>query len=715
MLMKKRISFLVKKPLVSRWAFLPGLCLAAASSVSAAETNAPAATTPEPLTPEQQFEGGTDSFKNWVDVSTGGYFTSGNKSQFQQGQQSSKVFGGIEDLHYQGEIKKGTTFSIDGHGIFDENNYKLKLAVDREKVGYLRFSIDESRTWYNGDGGFFPPTGTYFPLTGGTLGLDRREISLEGGLTLENKPKITFKYTHNDRDGQKGSTIWGSSTVLPPDTVRALTPSFYDINERSDSFALDVTHTIKKTDVGLGMRYETGKLDDALNISQFPGEPGAFKATDTQGTSYDMFSIHGFSETWLKKNVMLSLGGSFSDLDSTLSGSRIYGTDFDVSNLPVGEFGYFGLNGTSRLDEYVANMNLFYKPTPNFTITPSLRIQKETYDSDVTGQETLADNAPAPFAARSDRDLLDVRERLDVRYTGFTNWTMYARAELTERDGDLNVSGGLGPIAGFGTPPVLQSTDDNSFFQKYSIGTRWYPLRRLSLDVGGYYKLNDYHYDNTVDSTPNGPTSFNRYPAYLVLQDFETYDGNFRLTVRPLNNVSFVSRYEYQISTVETEPAPISGLSQIETSRMTSHILAEDVSWSPWSRLNLQADANYVLSDTKTPGLDESPTAAAAILKSQNNYWTFNFTSGLSINDKTDLKVSYVYYLSDNYVNNSLAGVPYGAGAEEHGITSTLTRRISKNLLLSLKYGYFHYNDVTFGGNQNYDAHLIYSSLRYRF
>ena len=35
-----------------------------------------------------------------------------------------------------------------------------------------------------------------------------------------------------------------------------------------------------------------------------------------------------------------------------------------------------------------------------------------------------------------------------------------------------------------------------------------------------------------MDSTLND--SSNRYPAYLVMQNFETYDGNLRLTLRPL-------------------------------------------------------------------------------------------------------------------------------------------------------------------------------------
>jgi hypothetical protein len=195
------------------------------------------------------------------------------------------------------------------------------------------------------------------------------------------------------------------------------------------------------------------------------------------------------------------------------------------------------------------------------------------------------------------------------------------------------------------------------------------------------------------------------------MQNFATYDGNVGLTLRPLANLTLMSRYEYQFSTIHTKPDPVSLLDEVESSTMTSHILAQDITWSPWSRLYLQADFNYVLSDTKTPTSDFT----RAILNSQNNYWTLNFTTGLVLDNRTDLKFSYFFYQADNYQNNAPFGVPLGAGDEEHGVTATLTRRINKNLRLTLRYGFFRYDEVTYGGNRDYDAHMVYSSLQYRF
>lgn len=675
----------------------------------AADTNAPAA---EPaLTPKDIWEGGKDVYNNWLELSVGGFFNSGNKAQFQESQQTrGGAFGGIEDFHYQANVATNTTLSVDGRALFDNEDYKLRLELARPKLGYLRFSYSEFRTWYNGNGGFDPNSNTWYPLKENALALDRGEISFEGGLTLENVPAVTFKYTHTFRDGDKSSTTWGI-THPGGGSARGLSPSFYDINERSDIFQLDATHRIMKTDFGLGVRYESGKLDNALKIDQSPGEPVERKITDRTGTTYDLFNVHAFTETWIKTNLFFSSGFSFSDLDNNFSGSRIYGSDFDVGYVPSAAdgAGYFGLNGGSRLQEYVMDLNLLTLPFRNFSGALSLRVQKEDVDSDAHGFETLGDNPAAPFKGNSDREVLDVRERLDLRYTGVTNWVFYGRGEWTEGDGNLKENGGLGPINGVGVSPIQRETEDSRLFQKYSLGATWYAARQITADAGGYYKINDYDYDHLRDDTPNnGP---NRYPAYLVMQNFETWDANARLTFRPLQNVTLISRYEFQSSIIHTKPDPISGLGEVESSEMTSHIFAQNISWAPWSRLYLQAGFNYVLSETKTPASEFTQ----AILNAQNNYWTLNFSSGLVLDDKTTINASYFYYRADNYEDNSIIGVPYGSGAEEHGVTATLMRQLTKSLRWTLRYGFFRSRDDLYGGHNNYDAHMLFSSIQYRF
>jgi hypothetical protein len=692
----------------------PNAPLAETNAPAAATSATPAATAPPPMTPEQMFEGGTDTYKNWIDFTTGGAFVTGDRAQFQQQHQMpAGAFGGIGDAHFETNIAKKTTLTLDGHAIAESHDYEISLDIQREKFGYFRLSYDQARTWSDADGGYFPVSGQYYAGSNNAAALDRGRLLLEAGWTPAKGPTVTFDYTHTFRDGDEASTEWGFAH--PPGSVApvalGLASALEEIHESSDSFQLNVSNHIKATSLGGGVRYETGTLNDALQVTQYPGEKVQNDLTASEGTSYDLFNAHAFTATWLKTNVMLSTGFSYSGVDNNFTGSQIFGNDFNTAYAPGpnNTLGYYAMSGTSRLSEYVFDINLFYKPASHFTIAPSIRVDREDWNASSAGLETDGTLAPVPYNSESDRGLTDVRERLDLTYNGITNWVLYGRGDFTEGDGNLDQYGGMVAFPGTGNTNASTQTTDRRFFQKYSAGVRWYASPGVALDAGGYYQDDKYHYDNAPPAMPYSLTI--PYQEYLTLQDMETYDANVRLTLRPWKNVTAISRYDFQLSRIGTAPDPLVGISDTETSRMTSHVIAQDISWIPWSRLSLQAGLNYVLSETRTPASD----VVQGILEAQNNYWTVHFSSVVALDNKTDLSLSYLYYLSGDYSDNSPLGVPYGAGSEEHAVTATLTRRISKNLRLALKYGYYHYDDVAYGGNRDFGANLITASLRYRF
>jgi len=687
-----------------RW--LIGVLLLGLGAVAqATDTNSP------PLSPQDYFEGGPNTYNNWITLSSGGLLTHGNPAQTAESLHlGGGPFGGIEDLHVQGNAFTNTTFTLDGHSIFDDHDYQLSLKLAHPDLWFLRFNFENYRTWYNDAGGFYPPTGTEYAGSPDALALDRGEYSFEGGLTLQKLPAITFKYSHRYRNGDKSSTIWSPvhpDLFVDPTIVQGLAPSFYNIDEKIDTFELNAKQHIKSTDLALGLRFETADLNNALYTTRYltdPIPPTAPYVTDRQKTTYDLFSLNASSETWIKQNLLFSTGFMFANLDNNFSGNRIFGSEFNASYTPAPSsyFGYTNLLGDSHMQEYVLDLNLMSIPIKTVTIVPAIRVQKESWDANSSGIGTLSTDPAEPFNGQSTRDVIDVCESLDTRYTGVTNWVFSARGEWDQGQGSLTQSGGFTEVGSFSFSPTASGeTDDGRFFQKYSLGVRWYPLRRLTLDVGGYYKDNRYDYSNPANTASND----------FSMQSFQTYDGNVRLTLRPIQNVTLVGRYEYQLSTVNTQPDPASGLGEVESSKMTSHIIAGDINWMPWSRLNLQAGLDYVLSETKTPVTDFTQ----AILNSQNNYWTVNFSSDFVVDDKTDLNVAYFYYQADDYQDNSSAGLAVGAGAHEHGATATLTRRITKNLRASLKYGYYNYEDAASGGFNNFQAHLIFASMQYRF
>jgi hypothetical protein len=667
-------------------------------------------------------------YRNWIEFGLGGTLIDGDKAAFMRRSGLHKdAFGGIEDLHLEQDVGKRGVFTIDGRGIYDNHDYSVRLELSEPDKGFLRAGVTEFRSWYDGSGGFFPRgTNNWISIYDEQLAIDRRDIWIEGGLRRPDVPEITVRFSHETREGAKDSLSWGDATVTgaspAPNNLRGIVPSFWNMNERRDIFDADARHTIGKTDVGLGLRYEWFKNDNSRNMRRRPFEPQDRYLTQHDEVQGDLFNAHAFTETRFTDKLMFTSGYSYTTMDTDLSGSRIYGAGYDPVYDPLfarrqaRDEGFLDLAGGSQMNQYVMNLNLMWTPLDNFTVVPAVRIERQ----DLSGVSEFVETSfgtgagfPATqeeIAAESEKGLLDVSESLEARYTGFTNWVLYARGYWVQGQGDLKETE---TVVVSNVTDLLRDTDFDRATQKYTVGANWYPLARLSLAAQYYHKIRNEDYNHRQDTTPN--RTGNRYPAFLLAQDFETDDSNVRLTWRPLNNLTLISRYDFQLSTVDMQG---DGLSTVQSSKITSHIFSESVSWTPLPRLLLQASVNYALDKTDTPA-DEVVTTNGVplnvVLDTKNDYWNASAGVNFVLDDKTDLQAQYTYYRADNYVDNSAVSQPYGVDAEEHGITAALIRRLTDRVRWTLRYGFFNNHDRTSGGHNDYDAHLVMTSMQVRF
>lgn len=673
-----------------------------------------------------------EELKNWVEVGVGGVFLNGREASFQERHGlPGSAFGGIEGFHYEQGVGKDGVLKLDGRGLFDLHDYQLKLDLTMPNKGFVRAGYTESRTWSDASGGFLTipaPSGTWISLFDESMALDRGEAWFEAGMTLPNIPAVTFRYSHQFRRGNKDSTIWGDHSLTGSNNgldQRSIVPSFMGIDEARDIFELRATHTIQKTDLSLGLRYEISEQDDALYLRRRPGEPAADRyVTQRNGNDVDLFSVHGSSLTRFNEKLMLTAGAAFTTLDSDLSGQRFYGAGYDAGydlttagRRQAGDQGFTGLSGGSELQEYVLNLNLMYTPLEYLTLVPSLRVQKQDLEGTSSYQDTMdtvgGTLPPVASLANTERELLSVSERLDLRYTAISNVVLYAQGDWTQDQGDLTESYS-GRLAGAVLPNPnfsAHTADQDRFAQKYTAGANWYPLRRLNLGIQYYHKIRESDYDHSGIVRPPAflPP---QYPGFITQQEFVTDDVNFRVTVRPRNNLTFVSRYDFQYSTIDNQ---VRNLPEMESAEITSHLFGESVTWVPLPRLYLQAGVNVVFDTTETPAQDLTGAQANLVPHSQNDYWSGNLLAGYALDAKTDLQANYLYYRANNFLDNSTVSVPYGADAEEHGVTATLTRRITERMRWNLRYGYFHGHEDATGGATDYEAHLVYSSIQYRF
>jgi len=704
------------------------LCVSVAR---AAETDGKSTTTGE-ATEEQ-----SEEYKNWIELGVGGVTLDGDRAQFEQEHRlpGNHIFGGIEDLHYEKAIGSDAQLVLDGHAIFDTNDYKLQLNLSKQQLGYIEFGFDEFRSWYDGNGGFFPPNGQFFTPFFPEMHIDRGDIWVELGLRVPDLPEVTLRYSHQFRDGQKDSTAWGDTTLTGiPFATRDIAPAYRNIDETRDILSLEISKTFGNTDALLGMRYEHSEDDNSLNTWRGAGDlsmvSGAQRfATQHQRDNVDLFSGHAITETRFSESLWFTAGYSYTTAQNDLSGTRIFGNEFDapfgepLPTLGLFDHAYLDLAGTAEVDEHVVNANLFWLPVKDLTILTSFRYTHEDRDS---LSSFLAFNPtfnippftalnPAggfhygtgvlAFATRSayyDR----FAESLELRYTGVRDWLFYGEAEVQEECGHVNE---------FHTTDESRTPldKDTQFVgQKYSVGVNWYPRPRLNLSAQYYHKIASY--DNDL---------FGSQDQRLIGQDWNTDDANIRVTYRPalpqsLGTLSLVTRYDFMRTTIDAQWAG-DGMprGETQTGDITQHIIGESINWNPVARLYLQTDVSYVLSQTDTPAgnINLDPNTSPTVVNFSNDYWTVTAGAGYIINDKTDLHLQYTFYRANDYVNNSNVSVPYGMGATEHTASATLTRQLTKKVRLLLTYSYFDYTDETSGGHNNYRAHSIFSSLQFRY
>ena len=659
--------------------------------------------------------------RNWVELGVGGNFVHGDKPAFQQRTgQPREIWGGVTDFHYEMDVGKKGLFEIDGRGIFDAHDYSITLSYKDPDLGYARAGFEEFRSYYDLSGGYYPGDDDAFTLYPKVGEIDRRRIFFEAGLTLENKPQLRIRYEYDDREGMKNSTIWGDTSIGGQN--RKIIPGLNSVDEDRHTISLDLSHTIGSTRAGIGGTYSLSTYDNARYMRRNPDAASDRVFTHREGVDLDMFNARAFTDTDLHEKVKLTTAYSYTKLDTDISGSRAIGAGFDADPSPaaLGAFvrrqqrdhGYDGLTGGADLNQHVGAISLMYRPTPDLTFVPSIRIESHDQDGIAQFRDIEAAGGGAinieDVESSRDRDTLDITESLDIRYTGVTNWVFYARAELLQGEGNLReVERALAAAADI----ISRDTDSTRFTQKYTAGANWYPLKQLNVAVQAFHRNRENDYDHIFDSTPpvTPATGQGYYPAFIENQEFTTEDANIRVTYRPLNNLTFVTRYDFQYTTIQSD---MELLPETDSALSRAHIITESITWMPINRMYVQLSGSYTL-DRLT---SEANNILRHAQKSKNDYYTASASVGFALTEKTDLGAGYSFYRANNYDPSIFdVGLPFNASLEEHMVSGSVVHKFTRRVQLAVRYGFITSHDETSGGNNDFDAHLVSSTLRYRF
>ena len=666
----------------------------------------------------------------WVSTSGTGAFVSGDASAFRKSAQIPQdLSGGIEQFHTEGEVGKDTMLTIDGRGIYDNYDYLFKLNLNQPDLGYVDAGYRQFRTWYDNSGGWFPKNGEWLNLyETQEFAIDRGKIWFETGLTIPDVPEITFRYERDTRTGRKDSTEWGDSnkTRAGPSGVafgsRALVPTFWQMDETTDTFSLDIKHKVDDTKFGGGLRYEVYDQEDGRYIWRRPFEKVQSRmVTQKEDLESDMFNVRGWQITNLDEDSSFSTAYSFTTMDTDLGGSRIYGATFNPPYIPrfphrqQRDEGFISLEGGAKVNEHAATLNYTTIPWDDTKMILALKIQNEQTYALSSYEESNIGAAPGRIPTLigqhtiGNEESLNIAESLELRYDGVKDWLLYLRTLWEQTEGDF--SGRLIETeTGLNDVFWDQNIDRNS--QKYEIGANWYADKGVTVAMQYYFRNRSTYYSFPQDSTSNGPKATDRYPAYLVYQEDDTNSTNIRLTLHPCSSVTLVSRADLQWIKMYSHGGT---LSVIESADIENYILSQTATWNATARLYLQGNVSWTWHRTDTPADTRTGAAHGEVVDSISSFWYASLMAGYALTQDADLQAEYSFYRSYPYLDNSGQSMPYGLDDEQQTVSVGVLWRICENVRYHLKYGFMKNLDGSYGQHNNYTAHLVSSGVDVAF
>lgn len=668
-----------------RGAALPVLCLIGLFTTAQAQFQPP---------PPADFD-----HEGWIAVEVRGVIVDGSQSTFQQRHRvRAGPAGGISSFYWETYPTRELTFQLETRSIFNENDHFVRFDLFNPDGGFLRGGFQQSRHRYDASGGYFPDTDLWFSPFGEGRGmhLDAGVAWIEVGVANPGEAEVALRYTHRYRQGLKDSTIWGRTGLTGGAGNRGIVPSFREIDETRHTIEGRASHTVADTDLGGGLRFERYSQDNTLNLRQFPTQPAEQRIEQTDGVSSDLFSANAWTSTQLTEWARFSTGYIYTRIDNDITGSR------DTFDPDTGAFDtYFtDMDGWTQMRQHVANVNVVLTPLESLLVIPSARFEKQDVDALVNhvrnGDQTV----------QSERETTNLSQRLELRYVGIPRWRFFARGDWMQGDGD---------IRDIATVTGTRETELERRQQRYTLGANWSPHRVFSGSTQYYYSIRKNDYDHLQ------PGRVGRYPAFIEKQDFETHGFNVRTTIRPVNRVTLVSRYDLQLTDIDTrgtwnDNGEQVSLKMIQSGEMTRHLFSQSVTWTPVNRLYLQLTGNYAISRIETPANEIDGEAwSGRVLESKNDYFFGSLAAIYAFTEKTDFDVTYTYYFADNFVENWEDSTPYGVGEYEHGVRFGVTHRIHDNFVWNGGYGFYYFREDTTGGMRDYDAHLLYTGLTMRF
>ena len=631
------------------------------------------------------------------------FFVSGDKQKFREieGHRDGSS-GGVEEFSFKEKIANDTTLSTEGHAILREEDFALKLSLDKTDSGFIHGGVEQWRKYYDDSGIFYPQP--FIPSVisiNRDLHLDIGRVWIDFGLTLPHGPQMVLGYEYQWKDGAKSTLEFGDLNG------KNIFPAAKEINEQTHVLKFDLVHELYDWRIEDNARVEIydskTRRDDVQQA--FGLQPSSTARIDerfqhTQGVNTIRL------ERQLGEWLFLAGGYFYSRLDGDASYNQL---TFDPAGILVN--GKFWYSDAIILKRETHLFSLSSALTGIEGLSVSAGIQNEWSNQEGFGKIHLDEGDPAVLPLPSS-PLLFLDSNLDkekvsgnfaVRFTKIP-WTVLFGEGRWEQEGIRQVE----EQTGGGDHDFSRNTDADNNRQEYRVGFNTSPWRTISFTAHYKKLISDSDYNNLHDSSEG-------YPAFIRARRIDTDEVMAKLVIKPANWLKTTLSYRLLATDYQTTTDSISGTDGSPGGRITAgnndgHVFGLNATVTPFSRLYFSATLSYSKTRTVTAN-----SYSPFVVPYRGEIYSATANANFALNKTTDLQALYSFSEANYGQNNFASGVPMGIDYSRHVLGFGVAKRWSDSVSTNLRYNFYQYKEPSSGNQNNYVAHGIFATLNLKW
>jgi len=643
----------------------------------------------------------------------------GDKSKFREIEGMKEGFGGgLEHFSMQEKIGPDKTFSAEGRALFPDNDFQIKLALQKADVGFVRGGFEQWRRYYDDTGGYYQPFAVPSFNLNRDLHLDIGRAWIDFGLTLPAWPQIVVGYEYQFKEGSKSMLAWGPVGGETNAFGRNIYPSAKDIDEQVHIVKFDLSHEFGGWRVEDSARVEfyrqkTQQADARDFMST--GGPDVFVQT-REGASH----VQGMNTIRLERQItdcwFLSGGYLYSRFDGDASFNQQTLTSDGVPTI-----GQFWSSDVIVLKREAHDFSLATLLQPVEGLSGSLGVQAEWQRQHGAGNISLNPDpidptVPASFVLNpatihSDLDESKVMENAGLRFTKIPFTVLFGEARFEQDNiGQIEED----DIVTRPASAFLRDTDARNDQRDGRVGFNTSPWPWISFSAHYKNRLSSTDYDKRVDFKILDPMNHvfgpnPGYSAFIRNRKMDTDEVEAKLVLHPVNWLRAALTYQLVSTEYSTTTDPVPGGIMPESllaGNYDAHVYGLGLTLTPFQRLYFSGTFTYSESRIVT-GLRGEPSIAPY----EGHLYSVMASANFSLNSKTDLHCAYSFSQADYGQSNAADGLPLGLTYSRHGLMAGVSRRLTSYLTSTLRYGFYRYSEPSTGGNNDYTAHGIFATL----